>query len=128
MNSPYYKIRFSVFNRDCFRCVYCGRSSTDDDKLVLNLEHMSPANGEEIDCELMSEDDLVTSCRECNVGKSNTILIDVDKIKQIKIDIKFRSVLRKYWEQEMKFKYPNFQVYYEGYIEKQIDKIKENLL
>jgi hypothetical protein len=41
---------------------------------------------------------------------------------------RLRTALYVYWDQQMKFKYPNFQVYYESYIDKQIDKIKQELV
>ena len=63
------KIRFEVFKRDSFTCQYCGRQAPD---VVLNCDHISPvAKG--------GDDDilnLVTSCFDCNSGKSDRTLDD----------------------------------------------------
>jgi 5-methylcytosine-specific restriction endonuclease McrA len=57
-------LRFDVFNRDGFRCVYCGRSASDG--VTLEADHrIARANGGTDDL-----DNLVTSCRDCNRGKS----------------------------------------------------------
>jgi hypothetical protein len=41
---------------------------------------------------------------------------------------RLRDILYVYWSQEFKYKYPNFETYYESYIEKQITKIKKEIL
>lgn len=63
------KIRFEVFKRDSFTCQYCGRTSPD---VVLHVDHITPVSkgGEN---ELLN---LVTSCVDCNLGKSDTQLDD----------------------------------------------------
>lgn len=61
------RIRFEVFKRDSFTCQYCGRKAPD---VVLNADHIAPlAGGGETT--LLN---LVTSCRDCNSGKSNVPL------------------------------------------------------
>ncbi len=66
---PNQKTRFEVFKRDSFTCQYCGRSAPD---VVLQTDHIDPkSNG--------GEDDilnLITSCFDCNSGKSNRLLSD----------------------------------------------------
>lgn len=63
------KIRFEVFKRDGFKCQYCGKSAPD---VVLNADHISPvAKGGKND--LLN---LITSCFECNSGKSDRLLSD----------------------------------------------------
>ena len=59
--------RFEIFKRDEFTCAYCGRRSPD---VVLQVDHIqATANG--------GTDDpinLITSCWECNSGKSDVPL------------------------------------------------------
>ena len=63
------KIRFEVFKRDKFTCQYCGRSAPD---VILQVDHIKPvAKGGKND--IMN---LVTSCRECNIGKGANELSD----------------------------------------------------
>lgn len=57
-------VRFEVFKRDEFTCRYCGRSTPD---VTLHVDHvLALANGGTDDME-----NLVTSCLECNLGKSD---------------------------------------------------------
>lgn len=62
------QLRFDVFQRDNFRCVYCGRSAADG--VQLHADHIIPASkgGK------TKLDNLATSCRECNLGKSDRLL------------------------------------------------------
>jgi 5-methylcytosine-specific restriction endonuclease McrA len=57
--------RFTIFQRDGFRCVYCGLGVADG--AVLELDHRDP-NGPG------NASNLVTACRTCNVGKGNRSL------------------------------------------------------
>lgn len=56
--------RFDVFKRDLFQCQYCGRQPPD---VMLECDHVIPrskgGSGE--------SDNLVTSCFDCNRGKSD---------------------------------------------------------
>lgn len=63
------KTRFEVFKRDGFKCQYCGRSAPD---VVLEADHIVPvcAGGDD---GLLN---LVTSCFDCNRGKSGNQLSD----------------------------------------------------
>jgi len=71
------KIRFEVFKRDKFTCQYCGRSAP---YVVLECDHINPvSNGG--DNNIMN---LVTSCFECNRGKSKTLLSDDSTVKKQK--------------------------------------------
>lgn len=55
------KLRFEIFKRDGFCCMYCGRTPP----IVLEVDHIVPvAEGGD-----NSEDNLVTSCFDCNRGK-----------------------------------------------------------
>lgn len=90
--SPFYKIRFQVFNRDNFQCIYCGRSSIEE-RVILEVEHLNPLKGKKPNWKTTKTEDLVTSCRECNVGKLDRIL-SVDVIKRIKSKINYSNELR----------------------------------
>ncbi len=59
------KLRFEIYQRDNFTCQYCGR--TKDDKIKLELDHKIPVSqGGKTDF-----NNLITSCYDCNRGKSN---------------------------------------------------------
>lgn len=63
-------LRFDIFNRDGFTCQYCGHKPPD---VMLELDHIVPvAKGGDND-----EMNLITSCADCNRGKSAKILTDV---------------------------------------------------
>jgi CRISPR/Cas system Type II protein with McrA/HNH and RuvC-like nuclease domain len=68
----YLTLRFEVFKRDKFKCVYCGRSPKDG--AILEVDHVIPV----IDGGRVAMDNLVTCCRECNQGKGS---IPLDKHK-----------------------------------------------
>ncbi|MBX2845242.1 MAG: HNH endonuclease [Saprospiraceae bacterium] len=71
------KLRFEVFKRDKFKCVYCGSSAPD---VVLQVDHIDPvSNGG--DNNILN---LATSCFDCNSGKSNRKLDDQTVLKQQK--------------------------------------------
>ena len=64
------KERFEVFKRDLFQCQYCGRAPP---QVLLECDHIEPvARGGSGD-----RDNLITSCFDCNRGKSATPLNDV---------------------------------------------------
>jgi 5-methylcytosine-specific restriction endonuclease McrA len=69
------KLRFEVFKRDSFTCQYCGRKAPD---ILLQLDHIEPvAKGGLLN--------LITSCKDCNLGKSDRQLSDttiIDKRRQ----------------------------------------------
>jgi len=62
------KTRFDVFKRDDFTCQYCGRKSPE---VILEVDHITPRSKGGSD----DIGNLITSCRECNRGKSNIRLI-----------------------------------------------------
>lgn len=66
-------IRFEVFKRDRFTCVYCGKTPP---SVILECDHVIPSSkgGEDI------MDNLVTACFECNRGKAARSLDDVPKV------------------------------------------------
>ena len=61
------RTRFEIFKRDEFTCQYCGRRAPD---VVLHVDHIVPlADGGTYD-----QMNLITSCAECNGGKSDVPL------------------------------------------------------
>lgn len=69
--------RFEVFKRDSFTCQYCGRAAPD---VVLEVDHIHP-RAEGGDDDLLN---LVTSCEECNRGKSARLLSDDTAVQKRK--------------------------------------------
>ncbi len=72
-------VRFSVFARDNFTCVYCGRQPP---SVVLELEHFIPV------CQggTNEETNLKTSCADCNDGKGKKTIkqsapTEIDQLK-----------------------------------------------
>jgi hypothetical protein len=65
------QLRFKVLSRDGFTCQYCGRGPRKDPSVILNVDHIKPiAKGG-----THTEDNLVTSCRECNIGKGDARVV-----------------------------------------------------
>ncbi len=64
------RTRFEVFKRDRFTCQYCGRKPPE---VVLWIDHVIPVSkgGDN------SRVNLLTSCRDCNAGKSDISLDEV---------------------------------------------------
>jgi hypothetical protein len=75
------KLRFEVFKRDEFSCVYCGATPP---SVVLQIDHIHPvAEGG-----TNAIDNLITSCQPCNIGKGANLLTNIpqtlkDKSKDI---------------------------------------------
>lgn len=63
------KIRFEVFKRDKFKCVYCGASAPN---VVLHIDHIEPVS-KGGDNNILN---LVTCCFDCNSGKRDRKLDD----------------------------------------------------
>lgn len=61
------KLRFEIFKRDEFTCSYCGNTPP---KVVLEVDHIIPV------CKggTNTEDNLTTSCFDCNRGKGGNEL------------------------------------------------------
>ena len=71
-----YRNVFIIYKRDNFRCIYCGRSSIEDE-IKLHIDHIFPrAYGGE-----NTARNLVTSCASCNTSKSNVPLNEDDEIR-----------------------------------------------
>lgn len=67
--------RFEVFKRDSFTCQYCGQSAPD---VILNADHIIPVSKGGSNKPI----NLVTSCFDCNSGKSNKSLDDDSTVKK----------------------------------------------
>lgn len=67
-------VRFEVFKRDSFTCQYCGVQAPD---AILEIDHIVPVS-KGGDNSLLN---LITSCRDCNRGKTNRELSDDTAVK-----------------------------------------------
>lgn len=76
---------FIIFERDQFRCIYCGRSSIEDG-VKLNIEHIIPY--EKGGCTRAYN--LVTSCAECNLRKAVAVFGD-DILERLKAVVSNRN-------------------------------------
>jgi 5-methylcytosine-specific restriction endonuclease McrA len=65
------RLRFDVFARDSFRCVYCGRAAPD---VLLQVDHRIPKSRGGPN----SFDNYVTACIDCNQGKGDVLLTSMD--------------------------------------------------
>ena len=78
------KTRFEVFKRDRFTCQYCGRKAPD---VVLQVDHIVPvAKGGKNDIL-----NLVTSCVDCNSGKSDRKLDDASVVEKQRREMELRQ-------------------------------------
>lgn len=62
------QLRFEILQRDSYTCQYCGRKA--EDGVKLHVDHKTPvsAGGK------TEFDNLITSCQDCNLGKSDKII------------------------------------------------------
>lgn len=106
-------LRFEVFKRDSFKCQYCGRSAPD---VILEVDHIVPVSkGGNND--LLN---LVTSCRDCNRGKSAKMLKDTSVIDKQKKQLDDLNAAREQSEMLIRWKQELLTM-----TEKQIDAIEE---
>lgn len=61
--------RFEIFKRDKFTCQYCGKKAPD---VILHVDHINPVSKGGTN-DLLN---LITSCIDCNLGKSDRTLAD----------------------------------------------------
>lgn len=73
------KKRFEVFKRDGFRCQYCWKHSKD---VTLEIDHIIP----QADWWTDAFNNLITACRECNMGKWKTNLVEWNSKFSIKMN------------------------------------------
>ncbi len=66
----YLSLRFKILQRDNFTCQYCGR--TPQNGVKLQIDHIIPESkgGKFV------EENLITSCEECNLGKGDVFLTE----------------------------------------------------
>jgi hypothetical protein len=101
------RARFTIYERDQFKCVYCGRSPIEDSNCILTIDHVNPIyfNGES------NLYNMVTCCHICNKDKGARILEDsvynriiernkvlmggISPIMQIFVESVFGSIKRK---------------------------------
>lgn len=95
------KIRFEVFKRDNFKCQYCGKQVPD---IVLEVDHIVPV------CEGGTNiiSNLVTSCYDCNHGKSGNKIqnkICRDDIKELTKQMKNKQEQLQEYHSLLKYEY-----------------------
>ena len=74
------KLRFEIFKRDDFKCQYCGSTPP---SVVLEIDHIAPVSkGGDNDI-----DNLITSCFDCNRGKTNVLLTNIPETIAFKSEI-----------------------------------------
>ena len=66
------RLRFLIFERDDFTCQYCGRKPPE---VILEIDHKIPRDQKGKD----EEPNLITSCRDCNRGKRNYLVVKPSK-------------------------------------------------
>ncbi|MEN6388852.1 MAG: HNH endonuclease [Syntrophomonas sp.] len=102
------RLRFEVFKRDAFTCQYCGKTAPN---VILEVDHIEPVSKGGKTTML----NLITSCKECNRGKSNIKLSDnsaiekqqkallelSEKQEQLRMLLKWRSGLLKIENEEL---------------------------
>jgi hypothetical protein len=70
----WFRLRFDVFHRDGFKCTYCGFSGT---AKQLQVDHIRPVSDDGTN-EMAN---LVTACKECNIGKGAKKGVEVKAIQ-----------------------------------------------
>ena len=92
--------RFEVFKRDGFKCQYCGRSAPE---VILEIDHIVPVS-QGGGNDLLN---LITSCMDCNRGKSDRKLSDTAVIDKQKLQLEEMNAIREQtemmiaWKQEL---------------------------
>lgn len=91
------KVRFEVFKRDSFTCQYCGSKAPD---IILEVDHLKPVSkgGKN---EILN---LVTSCFDCNRGKSNRVLSDMSIVEKQRVQIEELNLRRQQLEMILQWK------------------------
>ena len=91
------KIRFEIFKRDGFKCVYCGKTPPG---IILEIDHIEPkSEGGKDDI-----NNFVTSCFDCNRGKGkikldvipSPVLDNLENLKERETQIReYRKFIKK---------------------------------
>lgn len=73
-------LRFKIFQRDSFTCNYCGSKPP---MVVLEVDHIIPVvkGGDNM------EENLITSCFDCNRGKSTKSLTQIPESKSLNLEL-----------------------------------------
>lgn len=90
-------VRFEVFKRDKFKCQYCGRYAPD---VILEVDHILPVSkgGKN---EIIN---LLTSCFDCNIGKSDKLLSDETSILKQRDQLEQLQIRREQIEMMLQWK------------------------
>lgn len=109
-------VRFEVFKRDKFTCQYCGESAPN---VILEIDHIVPVSKGGTN-DIMN---LVTSCRDCNRGKTNKALSDssavmvqknqLDTIQERREQLEMMVQWRQALEEEVEIETDAIQCYFE---------------
>ena len=85
--------RFEVFERDGFRCVYCGKSAVDGVSLSVSfhLDHVYPRSRGGCD----DKSNYATCCSDCNVGRSDRVISDLPPGLHDSVRLRFSSYLNR---------------------------------
>lgn len=102
------RLRIAVLERDGYRCVYCGRTSSD---VELQVDHVKPrAYGGSDD-----STNLVTACFDCNNGKRDDLITLPAHVVPVAVSIKQRvrrgnrrpTIVVSTWIEEAQRRYPD---------------------
>lgn len=91
------KIRFEVFKRDMFTCQYCGSKGSD---IALQVDHIDPVSKGGVN-EIIN---LITSCRDCNLGKSDRKLSDNSVVEKQRKQLELMQEKREQMELMVKWR------------------------
>lgn len=105
------KLRFEILKRDSFTCCYCGSKPP---KVVLEIDHIMPYSKGGSD----RIENLITSCFDCNRGKSNIELSSIPLSLAEKAAIESEKL-------EQYRMYMRFLKRKEGNLQKEIDMVEE---
>lgn len=109
-------VRFEVFKRDKFTCQYCGESAPN---VILEIDHITPVS-KGGNNEIMN---LITSCRDCNRGKTDKKLDDntavmvqkkqLDAMQERREQLEMMLQWRQALEQEIEVEIDAIDVYFQ---------------
>lgn len=113
-------VRFDVFKRDNFTCQYCGRKSPD---IVLHIDHINPVSkggGNEVI-------NLITSCVECNLGKSDKLISDKTSIEKQRAQLEELNRRREQLEMLLAWRdeLSNFDEYVAGQVVERLNEFMD---